>query len=126
MITLIQREWSHEVARHLKRACGSDMAIIADDVMNGRAQLFEVQGHGYVVLRMENYVNDSQLVIVAGEGRGLKEVMPLLIQIGINSGANSIRLHTQRPGIEKMASAHGFKRDEIVMKKVLRHGQQIQ
>lgn len=125
MITLIQREWTYDIARQLMRACGDDIADIADDVMSGRAELFEVQKKGYVVLRLEQLVNGKELVIVAGEGRGLREVMPVLIDIGINNGANSIRLHTQRKGIEKMAGRFGFLRDEVVMKKVIGNGQQV-
>lgn len=106
--------WSEEAARGLAEAMGMDAAEIEADVRAGRAELWRIDDHGWVVTRMECSTSGRELVLVAGQGRGLHQVVSDAQRIARAAGAASIRIHSARRGMGRMLARLGFEAVETV------------
>ena len=106
-----RRVWSSEAARVLRPALGDDLSVIRNEVIGGDAALYcihEGVAKGYFVLRLEEMKNgNSELVIVAGAGRGWRYSMGRILA-AFNQSVDSVRIHTKREGIKRWARGFGF------------------
>lgn len=111
-----RESWSEAAARELAGAMPEDGEIIADAVQAGRAQLYRVENRGYLVLAVERRGRGPELVIVAGAGRGLHEVIPELRAMARRAGIATMRTHVKRRGLVRMYRRHGFEPEETVLR----------
>jgi hypothetical protein len=94
-------KWSPEVAASLSKATSPDEAVIEDEVKRGISQCWQVKNYGYLVTRLE-LEPDKSLVLVAGQGRGLFDVLSVMPNIAKANGAKWIRIHSKRAGMVRM------------------------
>lgn len=99
--------WSPEVAAKLARATAPEEEFIANEVKQGVSQCWHIKNHGYLVTRFETEP-EKTLVIVAGEGRGLNEVIPAMSKIAKRNGAKQIRIHSRRAGMARMLEKFNY------------------
>lgn len=93
------------------------MADIRADVMSGAAAAWRInQGDAWMICRPEVFEDRRELVIMVFQGRGLRTVAPDIITLAKGAGYQSIRFHTQRPGMIRMLAAFGFIEAERVYK----------
>ena len=81
----------------------------------------ETKHIGHVAVRSEDIDGVRELVIVAGSGalKGVnlvKTLVPLLCQFGKDNGATSVRIHTNRKGLERKLAGIGFEKVETVLR----------
>lgn len=120
---MIRRAWSPTAARGLARAAGEDLDDVAEDVIGGRAALYELAPGTYAVLRMEQAHAYRECVLVCGEGRELHRHMPTLEAAARRWGAQRLRAHVSRPGMVRMLARHGLTVAQTVLTKRLDDGQ---
>lgn len=109
-----QRTWNTSTADGLARALGADAPAIGRQVLDGNAQVFEFEGCGLVVTRIEQTASGPELVIVAGEGEGGNLVVPVLLDAARVNGCQSVRAHSSRPGMGRYLARFGFHEQERV------------
>ena len=113
--------WCAEAERALLPAagCARHLEAIKADVKNDRTtELYRVTGTsaGWLVLRLEGTpLDELELVIVLGAGKGAAAVIPIIQSYAKRLGA-TVRTHVTRAGLVRMYEAHGFQRAEIVLK----------
>lgn len=119
MITLIP--WDNDAEDGLKISSWGSIAFIRDDVKSGRAQLWKIEndnGYGYGVTRVERTgINETELVLVAGEGVNIIHYIEEFSNIAKDMGINSVRAHVRRRGMIKFFERYGFRQSEIIMRK---------
>lgn len=76
---------------------------------------------GHVAVRSEDIDGVRELVIVAGSGALknvdlVKTLVPLLCQFAQKKGASSVRIHTNRKGLERKLAGIGFEKVETVLR----------
>ena len=81
---------------------------IAGEIIRGEAEAWEVIGRGYMVTRLEINPAHKTLVIVAGQGRDAGPVFDVLPAIARANGADTIRIHSLRPGMLRVLSRRGY------------------
>ena len=96
-----QVNWSPAVAANLSKATAPDEDHIANEVQSGKAQCWNIKGYGYVVTRLE-LEPVKTLVMVAGQGRGMIDVLTIMPNVAKANGAKLIRLHSRRAGMVRM------------------------
>ena len=114
-----QIPWSDTAERGLVISAGDDMNIIKNQVLTGRAQLWEhhLNGkHGYIVTRIDVEGLGTELVLVLGEGSGLHDAVPLFKQVAVDLGIKGMRVHVKRKGLIRMFSRHGFELDMYILR----------
>ncbi|MCW8917482.1 MAG: hypothetical protein OQL08_01495 [Gammaproteobacteria bacterium] len=110
-----QRAWSNEIGQRLAPALGDDLAEIRRQVMTGQAMLVEWPEFGLTVLRMEHPATQPPiLVVVAAVGFDMASSLPGLADLAHKNGAQRIRAHVKKPGMEKLLNRLGFTRGESV------------
>ena len=108
--------WSKQAEEKLHGALDSfEMAIVASQVKRGICELWRV-GDGFVVTRTEIRDTGDMLIIVAGEGKGLTSLTPVLDEICRVNNITVVKLHTGKNGVVKLMEKHGFVIDEFIMK----------
>lgn len=121
---MIRREpWSAEAEAALADALHGDGDIIRDEVQRGDAALWHfdtAKTRGYAVVRVEQIGNKRELVLVAGQGRGLIAGMEWLWNhYKKQFGVNSIRTHVKNPALLRLLKRNNagikFKFKEIVL-----------
>ena len=107
--------WSINAERGLVVSAGNDMASIKKEVEAGISLLWQVIGDnigGYVVTR----VDDDELVIVCGEGRGLIEhTAPFFLSLAKRHNLG-VRTHVKRKGLIRIWKRYGLALDEYVLR----------
>ena len=98
-----------EVRERLRSTFGNDEAPIAADVKAGAAHCWEI-GQAAMITRREG----SELVVVCLAGRGLKGIAPAICEAAKRAGCESIRFHTQRPGLYRLLQHVGAELREYV------------
>lgn len=97
-----KKDWTLHAAAALAEAAGPDLPAIAAEVANGEAELWHIDGHGYLVTRLEIYPKGRPvLVLVAGAGAGLPPVVAWFLRLARHRGY-TVRAHTRRPGVARM------------------------
>ncbi|PHS23392.1 MAG: hypothetical protein COA83_09895 [Methylophaga sp.] len=94
-------DWSLEIAAKLAKAIAPEQDFIANEVIKGISQCWHIEGYGYLITRLE-LEPEKTLVIVAGQGRGLNDVMTFMPRIAKANGAKLIRIHSRRAGMVRM------------------------
>lgn len=117
-LRLRRRSWSPEVAAGLARALGDDLGAIAEQTRRDLCAVWEAPGRGLVVVRREG----PELVIVAAEGRDL---VPVVAHIMASTTAATVRIHSARPGMNRLIKGLGFRPVETVYRADI-HGRQKQ
>lgn len=98
------------------------LAGVARQVESGRATAFAADYDGEIVGAFVLRVDGDEGVIVAAAGDldGVSLVPLLLRHIeGRFNGCRAIRFHTVRPGLARVMAEHGYKGQEVVMRKDL-------
>lgn len=116
MIRLEPHDWNDEAGAELAPALGADIEIVREQVQTGDARLYRVQGYGWIVLRVERAGTGPELVLVAGAGQGLRDVVPALVRLARDNGCNSVRAHVERPGMIRLMAGCGFEAVHTVMR----------
>lgn len=100
--------WSPEVAASLAKATAPDCEQVAEEVKGSISQCWKVHGYGYLITRLEVYSNEKVLVIVAGQGKGLNDVVPVFLAIAKANNAQTIRIHSKRAGMVRKLEKLGY------------------
>ncbi len=117
---IVKAPWSEMAEQALAPALGEDLLEIRRQVEAGVAELFHVQGHGFLVTRIEECAGlPPELVLVAGSGQGLDDVVRAFLEIARNNGIGSVRAHSRRPGMARMLGRHGFDEVERVYRRAV-------
>lgn len=104
-----------QIAPYIGISCGDAAADIAAEVQSGRAEAWRLNsGMAYMVTRIEGTAKGLELVVIALEGRNIRQLAPEIISQARAVGCRSIRFHTQRPGMAKIMKAFGFNEAERV------------
>lgn len=84
--------WSHAIGEKLAVACRGDEAVIASEVLDGLAVLWEINGgESYMVTRVEG----PELVIVCYQGARVRPVMLVVHAEAVKQGYRNVRFHTR-------------------------------
>jgi len=94
----------------LARAAGPDLKEIGCQVEQGESECWRVLGRGYIVSRLEVTEQGKELVIVAAQGRNGLPVLDAFERIGKANGAESVRIHSERPGMGRYLKSKGYKK----------------
>lgn len=100
-------KWTTDTDRKLRFSAGADLSLIRASVKQGKAQLYRLTDNKtdlHVVARGE----DTELVIVCVEGRGMKSAGPALIKAAKSQGFKTIRYHCQNPAVQRLYQRYGF------------------
>lgn len=109
-----RRFWDTDTADSLAAALGVNAPIVGREVLDGVAEVFEFEGCGHVVTRIEQTVFGPELVIVAGQGAHGDKVLPVLLDAARGNGCVSVRAHSSRPGMGRYLARYGFTEKERV------------
>ena len=91
----------------------NDWLRLADDIREGYAELFEIDGGDSVaVTRFE--VDIDELVVCAYVGREVMEFAEMICKIARKNGAKTLRYHTRRKGMARLLSELGAIETETV------------
>jgi hypothetical protein len=124
ILIIAAAEWGEVIAAQLAPCftVPGALALVADQVQAGIAQVFTVDDGGGIVGAFVLRVEGSEGVIVAAAGHleGV-ELLPLLLpQIEARFvGCSAVRVHTARPGLAKVMAGFGYQGQEIVLRKGL-------
>jgi len=137
-ITIKTCDWSGEVYDRLKPACDDHYTIdeLKQDCLSKQVSLFGVYNDNRkeicnFVLRLEEGERSSEMVVVVGGGK-LKGaslfnvVTPYIEEIARKCGAQYIRGHVNSKAKAKLMEKAGYLESEIVFRKAVDHGRQIQ
>ena len=92
---------------------GNQWAGLADDIREGYAELFEINGGDSVaVTRFE--VDLDELVVCVYEGREVMEFARVICRIAKKNGAQTLRYHTVRKGMARLLSDLGAVETETI------------
>lgn len=121
-----QIAWNNEARENLLIAGGVDIDLVGEQVKSGIAQLWQhdINGTtGYTVTRIDVEGLGPELVLVLGQGSGLKYVVPYFLDAAHNLGIKSVRVHVKRRGLIKMFGQLGFNLDMYVLRASVSNGQ---
>lgn len=105
--------WTREIERKLSRACRGDERVIASQVLDGHAVLWEVNdGESHMVTRVEL----PELVIVCFEGSNVRRAMAVVFAEAKRQGYRHIRFHTQWSKLIDMFRDYGPEPLEYVVR----------
>ena len=107
-------DWSEQAEQGLKVSAGEDMGFIRREVQAGIAILWRCESDknsAYAVTRCE----PGEVVIVCGEGSGLKEFGPYFIAAAKSKG-KTVRTHVRRRGLIKVWETMGLELDEYILR----------
>lgn len=99
-LTFTRLDWSPEVAAGLSRAMGDDSELIANEVKAGIAECWRIKNHGLMVTRLE--LDNNALVLVAGEGRGMVQILEAMPALAKANGVDLVRFHSKRKGMARL------------------------
>lgn len=111
-----RQPWSVEAEAGLIISVGDDLQIIKSMVEQNRAELWFFEGGSvevYAVVRRDQ----KELVLMCVEGKGARQVIPMIEQAARRAGCTSVRAHITRLGLARMFPDWGLK--EYVYEKEL-------
>lgn len=105
------RQWG-DIAPRLGQALGGDADAVRQEFEAGAVQGWQTD-RAAVLTRVEG----SELVLVALEGEGLAALLPHIINNARLAGLTTMRAHTKRPGLMRLAQRvePRIRQREIVM-----------
>ena len=109
-------DWPESVPPKLKKACGEDVKVVAQEVREGISHLYQIVGNAVdllVVTRGEEYPNGKELVIECVAGIGMEQVGQFLIDNARNLGFDTIRYHCQNQAVQRLYERYGFAGEEV-------------
>ena len=115
MAEIREIEWCQKAEEGLIVSLGDDLGVIRLEVQKGIARLWSCEsesGGGYIVSRMDDL---NEICIVAGEGKGFYEFMPVFLDWCRQQGC-SVRTHVKRKGLIRMWKKLGVTLDEYVLR----------
>lgn len=93
------KELNGAVMVRMQTALGTDCNILAHEVEQGQAELWECDGgESYLITR----VDYDELVLCCYEGKNVKQMMPHLIAAAQAKGLKAVTFFTDRPGVARM------------------------
>ena len=98
--------WSPDIEKRLGVALMTDRDEIRQDIECGKLDLMEWDGELLTVTEIQG----STFVICCIAGRGVVRHMASLYQLAQQSGCDTARFHSHRPGIARVARVYGFER----------------
>jgi hypothetical protein len=107
-------DWSEQAEKGLRVSAGEDMDFIRREVQAGIAILWRCESptnSAYAVTRCE----PGEVVIVCGEGSGLKEFGPYFIAAAKSKGLG-IRTHVKRRGLIRIWRGMGLELGEYILR----------
>lgn len=108
MQTWTRRAWDAEAAAALGDLIPAE-GTVAEDVAAGRLEVYRITGadaDGWLLLQ----VADDELILIAGRGRGMAAVIPVLIRAARQTGCRRIMTRSFRRGYERFVRRMGFRR----------------
>lgn len=111
-----REQWSEEAADVLAPALNGDGDFIRCEVESGQADLYRVDGHGFIVTRLEQYGNEFELVLVAWAGKDTGPIVEHVQRYCRYRGVKSIRFHSRLDPkvVARMVKKWGFEPVETV------------
>lgn len=106
--------WSDEAETGLNEVLGGDKHIIKDQVENGIAELWSLNGDGYLITRIEE--ERGELVIMCFQGKNAKTMVQECMTAADKQGLKTIRFHTQRPALKRLLKGFAPKESETVFR----------
>lgn len=119
MLALVREDWSAEAEAALQVSAGEDMAWIRDEVKRGIAALYRCEDQGRLDGRTVLRLDETELVIVLGEGRNSRKWIPVIEQYAKKIGAKKLRTHIKRQGLKRIYERAGWGQLEVVMERIL-------
>lgn len=114
----LQVPWCKEAETALADALCGDGDYIREEVEQGIAQLYRVKDHGFVVIRIEQFAEERELVLVSWAGRDTGPIVEHVQKRCREQGIKTIRFHTElKPEVvNRFVKKWGFKPVETVYK----------
>jgi len=100
-VKLEKRQWCENIERRMRESLGEGSAEIREQCQTGKADVWEVAGHGLLVLRMEG----DELVFVATQGENMT---PVFVAILEKLKPKTARAHSAIPGVGRLLKRVGF------------------
>ena len=113
------KQWRPEAERGLDQTLRNDTEALKTQVNSGIAELWHIDGHSWMISRVEDYGDKKELVICCYQGKDLLTIGEEIIKAAKQQGLHSIRFHTQRKGLNRLLKPFGFRYLETVYHKVL-------
>ena len=102
--------FAERIAPHVP---ANEWCRLADDIREGYAELFEIDGGDSVaVTRLETDI--EELVVCAYQGRNAMEFARMICEIAKRNGAKTLRYHTRRKGMARLLADLGALETETV------------
>jgi len=115
-----RKPWSDDAEQGLGETLRDDVELLRDQVAQGVAELWRVDGHSWMITRVEPIPNRRpELVVCCYKGRDLNRVTQYLMKAAIKQGFGSIRYHTRRKGLNRLVADLGFEFMETIYQKTL-------
>lgn len=113
--------WSDPFDSILLPVLGEDLAAIKAEVKRNRSELWEIVDSGYLVTRIEPDLQGKpeELVFVAAIGRNAKPAFSYFKELAKAAGIKFLRVHSQRPGMQRWLKELGFYQAEIIYRAVV-------
>lgn len=116
-LTFERVTWSPRLSAGIQKACGIGWPFINAELINGDCEAWKIKDHGLMVTRLEVTEKGPVLVVVAAQGKNALPIIKKLPDIaranGARPGSESIRIHSQRPGMVKLLQKAGNYRHEL-------------
>lgn len=107
--------WDEFAEKGLRVSAGKDMEFIRREVESGISILWRCESDKNSAYAVTRYEPPSDIVIVCGEGSGLREFGPYFIAAAKSKGL-AIRTHVKRRGLIKVWQSMGLQIDEYVLR----------
>ena len=105
--------WSPRLAAALHKATAPADRAVNSEIVEGRAECWEIDGHGLIVTRLEVAPDGGRcFVVVAGVGRQGLEVLRRVPAICRANGATTWRIHSRRPGMARYLARAGLEYEQ--------------
>ena len=112
-LTFKKVTWSPRLAAALHKATAPAGRAVNSEIIDGRAECWEIKGHGLMVTRLEVSPTGGRcFVVVAGVGRQGMEVLRRVPDICRANGARSWRIHSRRPGMARYLRRAGLEYEQ--------------
>lgn len=106
-------KWCAAAERVLGPTLGTERDSIVDDVNQGRAELFEVNGGEAWVITVAS-LDDEALCVCCVAGEGLIELSTVLVELAGATGLKRVRFFTRRPALKRLLRHLPIKLDGYV------------
>lgn len=111
---MIKCAWNPLAARVLEGALGEDAGEIAQEIDEGRAELWHYPPATFLVTRIEISPKGRELVLVASAGEAGQAIGRQWLAIAKSADCQSVRVHSSRPGMGRYLLPLGFEPVETI------------